>query len=1324
MYGNSNPSNSVVLDNAVDDVEAFNLYYDREPGENVGKYEINVTATNANYNIYYVYGELTISTATLTITPESGQSKVYGVDTDLTYSVSGLKNYDTEEIIFGDLGVDNEKVGVTTIIINTLNAGENYEIVLVEDVMISVTPKTISAVAVREYEYTGADFIPEFDLIGVVGSDDVSVITTTTLLNVGDYSVTLELLGDDSDNYELESSTISVEVNKMTILLDDIYEEDYTNNSKTIYSKEDILGIIGWSEDKQWLKDYLNEIELPNGATTISYNISIPGNDNVNELNQTITIKFKSVTIGNNSVYYTIEDALDEASSGQTIIVKYNTSFAESTVAQSVYGTTTFEVKSGVILLVPFSSGYSTGLAQFNNNVVNSSNRIPYSELIIPSNLELVINGTLTVNATRSTGSGTQFMGFTDYSNFSQLRIDAESIIKVYGNLNVIGYIYGDGEVEALGSASIQETLFIKSFRGGTVTSGIYNTVFPFNQFTANNIETTLILNSGVTYDALTVVSVSLPIIGLTYNNGSIPLLGPNNTYLIQLTSGRMVKSYDAETGEVNLDIQGNANFNPVNVTISVSASSRDKDIPFDGTWNFKISSGSTLTIKDGARIGFLPGSSVVVEEGATVVIENGAKISIVPTGTINDSPVYPNNYSNFYRTKPPTNFDRFTPAEALINGEIIVRSGGSLAGEIQLLENGVLTLESGALTSHKYRYVTGTSGSTIGEIDIAPYISNTTYEKGFNELGEEVVIISETFKYNNGNPVEGLEVKFTSSIGEFTAITDEHGIATIMIPFDPSWEEYSTISFEISYTSLTGLYYKKAYEFVHQLFILTAVGPTGNISSDGGSTSINVTLVDGYTNLPLESINVTINSTDNWITVPTGPFITNANGNVTINNITIASKSNSGTRTGYVDVSVTYRGVIKEQRVTIVQNGTSGSPYLYSVDSEGNLHFEHEPISHSMLKTVESTTYGTLRLLQGIDGKYYIEVIEEGDSITMLNGANIFYFDYEFDSEIIDFFIDVYGNPHTIKDRIAPTSFVDHYGNSYLNEVLQKDGNFAQFDPNIQDPLGYFIATFNRPNSNNAKFMITVKDNSGTMDAMNQILASINAQQNLWWLDRAFMGSQESKQSIQNIFDSLLIRVEVWNGTEWVYQGDIQRGSYLLEEFLIELNLENIHTEDLQVRLSLPTQAGYIIDSIAVDYSENVPITSGVMTLETAILNGMIDVYDLVSDSYDGLYASLDFQDAVRMGFSAPELAEGYTRSFGVNMSGYIYAAGIQVEDELEELMIGKSFEEIKQIIIDSGRTELIADIPMIEEFYYTIVYLGSLELEYILDFLFNQLE
>lgn len=174
------------------------------------------------------------------------------------------------------------------------------------------------------------------------------------------------------------------------------------------------------------------------------------------------------------------------------------------------------------------------------------------------------------------------------------------------------------------------------------------------------------------------------------------------------------------------------------------------------------------------------------------------------------------------------------------------------------------------------------------------------------------------------------------------------------------------------------------------------------------------------------------------------------------------------------------------------------------------------------------------------------------------------------------------------------------------------------------------------------------------------------------------------------------------------------------MESFLVELDLLGITGSEIQVRLLMPTNSGYMFDDVSIDFTENLPMIIHELDLVSVILNGETDVLDILS-TINNQYVSLDYKDGVRLGFQAPELLAGYSRGFGVNMTGYIYWEQAQTNDPLEEEMIGKTFEEIKQIIINSSRQELIADIPKVEKFYYSILYVGSLEYEQLLEALFS---
>jgi len=337
------------------------------------------------------------------------------------------------------------------------------------------------------------------------------------------------------------------------------------------------------------------------------------------------------------------------------------------------------------------------------------------------------------------------------------------------------------------------------------------------------------------------------------------------------------------------------------------------------------------------------------------------------------------------------------------------------------------------------------------------------------------------------------------------------------------------------------------------------------------------------------------------------------------------------------------------------------------------------------------------------------------------MDNLKLYAVDYINDGTILDLFFDIYGNPHTIKERLTPISFTDQYGISYLEGITTKgDGFFAQTDMNRDDVISYLTATFARPtNSDSAKLMVTLKDTRDALKAMHEMFMLFNAKQNLWWIDQA-LAHQDVQPLIQNVFNSLHVKVQVWNGISWVDQGIVELGSYLMEEFLVPLDLTDINTQNLVVRFVYPTRGGYMFDSVAVDYSENVEMNIIELDLVSALMNGDIDVLDKVI-SANNQYVELAHKEYVEFAFAAPALQEGYSRGFGVKMTGYIYAEGSTVTDELQPMMEGKTFEEIVDIIIASGRQELIDDIEIVSNFYYVITQIGALEYEDLLRELFN---
>ena len=169
------------------------------------------------------------------------------------------------------------------------------------------------------------------------------------------------------------------------------------------------------------------------------------------------------------------------------------------------------------------------------------------------------------------------------------------------------------------------------------------------------------------------------------------------------------------------------------------------------------------------------------------------------------------------------------------------------------------------------------------------------------------------------------------------------------------------------------------------------------------------------------------------------------------------------------------------------------------------------------------------------------------------------------------------------------------------------------------------------------------------------------------------------------------------------------------LEELLVVIDLSDIPGNEVKIRLSSPTKFRFTFDHVAIDFTEDLPMTIHELPMISAIMNGTEDVLSIVN-SINQDYVVLRYKEGVRFGFADVPLASGYSRGFGVSTSGYVYAHEAILDDELRPLMEGKSFEEIKQIILDSGREELIANLPLLEEYYNIVMYSSTLTYEEII--------
>jgi MBG domain (YGX type) len=217
IYGANDPTpftytHGQLYNNDTDSV--FSGALSRVAGENVGTYAYtlgNLSAGN-NYTLSLTPGvSFAIAPRTVTVTPNTGQSKIYGANdpTPFTYTHGQLYNNDTDSVFTGALGrLAGENVGTYAYTPGNLSAGNNYTISLTPGYSFAITARslTITPNDNQSKVYGAAD--PTFTYThGQLYNNDTNSVFTGALGraagdDVGTYAYTLGNLSA-GNNYTL-----------------------------------------------------------------------------------------------------------------------------------------------------------------------------------------------------------------------------------------------------------------------------------------------------------------------------------------------------------------------------------------------------------------------------------------------------------------------------------------------------------------------------------------------------------------------------------------------------------------------------------------------------------------------------------------------------------------------------------------------------------------------------------------------------------------------------------------------------------------------------------------------------------------------------------------------------------------------------------------------------------------------------------------------------------------------------------------------------------------------------------------------------------------
>lgn len=320
--------------------------------------------------------------------------------------------------------------------------------------------------------------------------------------------------------------------------------------------------------------------------------------------------------------YVTISEALEQVTSGQTIVLTADCSLPEGN----------YTIPSGATLLVP----YDAAQVKANENRVEANCKSSYTNpsvfrtLTLESGAKLVVHGNLEMSAQIHADGQWAAEGSTT-GKYGKLVIEQDAAIDVEsgGHLYAWGYVVGEGLITIKKGGSAQEPFQIGDWPGGSNASTMNSKkkAFIVTHYFYQNIESKIKYMPGATAIGVsgTIMSKSV------YAIDDVALVGGKNSgamFLMDEDDERpetwVMKEYHANQDRIEWTCNSGASLGSLNIDAGVAnIASKNFDLP--------ITSNMTITLNYGEmqitqNVNFLPGSVLNIKKEGVIFIE-GVKI-------------------------------------------------------------------------------------------------------------------------------------------------------------------------------------------------------------------------------------------------------------------------------------------------------------------------------------------------------------------------------------------------------------------------------------------------------------------------------------------------------------------------------------------------------------------------------------------------------------------------------------------------------------------------------------------------------------------------
>ena len=416
-------------------------------------------------------------------------------------------------------------------------------------------------------------------------------ITMTNVKLVADVSATVTFQPAENGSYTVDGKTIT---------------EVYTHTQSSMTAYQVAATPAEGYRFKGWYDVASGKCISTDAKTALNF-----------DSNRTITARFVSKELALFETGGQIFDDLNEA-----IAEAQKNLPATITLAESGKITGNYTIPSKVTLLIPFDEA-KTCYTSTPTAITSAPAATPFRTLTMAagSSLTLANGAAISIGGQYYAASGGQQGRIV--GPYGYIKMESGSAIDVQSGASLYawGFISGSGAVTVESGGSVYEWYQILDFRGGSASSEMGNSVFPFSQYAVQNVEVPLTLHAGASETVYTAVYAMRKI-----NPTSIPFIGDKGMF--KLTSGSLTKAYDGATDRIIYTIDGVAEVNSLNLKLAgMSVSSSSYVLPLTNNMTINLTTGSKLTINQTASL--LPGVETTIAKGAELVVSSGKSIYI-----------------------------------------------------------------------------------------------------------------------------------------------------------------------------------------------------------------------------------------------------------------------------------------------------------------------------------------------------------------------------------------------------------------------------------------------------------------------------------------------------------------------------------------------------------------------------------------------------------------------------------------------------------------------------------------------------------------------